>query len=181
MRLLSILFVGLFVLAACGGTESRSQDTIKKDIDKREKEIAKLSEKVNALEELDAQSEELVDVLLEFYHAYPEDEYSAGCLSKVHMIYARMGEVEKSVAYGDTLLDNYPKFVDRSKIIESQIASYEALIKPRNVEKIKGYLELWLKENKDAPKDKIEDMQYHLKFVSMSLEDRMRMNMEALD
>jgi len=54
-------------------------------------------------------------------------------------------------------------------------------IKPRNVAKIKGYLELWLKENKKAPKQKIEDMEYHLKYVSMSLEERMRLNLEDLD
>lgn len=180
-QLIPFLFAGLFLFASCGDGDSRSQETIKKDIEKREKQISKMSEKTLSLEELDDESEELVDVLLEYYHAYPEEDYAAGCLSKVHMIYARMGETEKSVAYGDTLLKKYPNFVDRAKIIESQIAAYESEIKPRDVEKITKYLKMWLKENKDAPQEKIDDMQYHLKFVAMSLEERMRMNMEQLD
>lgn len=176
-----LLLACLFIFAACGETESRSQETIKKDIEKREKEISDLSKKVESIEDLDAESEELIDVLLEFYRAYPKEEYAAGCLSKVHMIYARMGDIEKSVAYGDTLLNKYPNFVDRAQIIESQIQSYEMMIEPRDVEKISSYLKMWLKENKNAPKQKIEDMEYHLKFVSMSLKDRMRMNLDELN
>lgn len=174
-----LLFLGL-LLSSCGG-DSRSQDDLKADIQSREKKIEKLSEKIENAEKVDEESEELVNVLLEFYRAYPEEDYAAGCLAKVHMIYSRQGDFEKATAYADTLLENYPSYVDRAQIIESQITTYEMMIEPRDVEKIRGYLKLWLKENKDAPKEKISDMEYHLKFVNMSLEDRMRMNMEELD
>ena len=75
----------------------------------------------------------------------------------------------------------FPKYKNRAQVIESQIQAYEMLVEPRNVAKIKSYLNIWLAENKKAPKQKIEDMESHLKFVDMSLEDRIRMNMEELD
>ncbi len=177
----TILLLSL-LLASCGGdSEERSMDTIKSEIEKKEEKIAALSTKIENADKMATESDELIDLFLEFYHTYPEEEYAASCLSKVHMIYSRTGEAKKAAAYGDTLLAKYPKFVDRSQIIESQIQIYEMAIQPRDIGKIRSYLELWLKENKKAPKEKIEDMEYHLKFVSMSLEDRMRMNMESLD
>lgn len=169
------------LMASCSSEGERSQEEIKTDISDKEAQLAKLSEKIKSMDELDSANTQLLDVLLEYYHTYPDDEYAANCLSKVHMVHSRSGEYNLAAAYADTLLQKYPKFVDRSQMIESQIQAYEMLIKPRNVEKIKKYLQLWLKENKNAPKEKIEDMQYHLKYVDMSLEDRMRQNMQELN
>lgn len=181
------LFISLFctflVLGSCSGEtkDARKKSEIKKDIKASEEKIMEASKAGQVTEELKQSSEELMGYLLEFYHAYPKDKYSAECVTKVHMLHSALGNVEESVAYGDTLLNEFPKYENRAQVIESQIQSYEMLIKPRNVEKIKKYLKLWLAENKKAPKDKIEDMEYHLKFVDMSLEERMRMNMEDLD
>lgn len=181
-RVWSLFVLVAIVLASCGGNaEVRPMKTIKSEIEAKEKKINALSTKIENADKTKLESDELVDLLLEFYRAYPEDEYAASCLSKVHMTYSRTGDVAKAVAYADTLLMNYPNFPDRSQMIESQIQAYEMLIQPRNVAKIKKYLEMWLKENKKAPKEKIDDMKYHLKFVNMSLEERMRMNMEVLD
>lgn len=178
----SLFVLVAIVLASCGGNgDARPMDTIKSEIEAKEKKISALSTKIENADKMNAESDELVDLLLEFYRAYPEEPYSASCLSKVHMLYSRDGNATKAVAYADTLLMHYPNFPDRSQMIESQIQAYEMLIEPRNVAKIKSYLEMWLKENKNAPKEKIADMKYHLKFVDMSLEERMRMNMEVLD
>lgn len=181
--LLTLLFCTFLVLGSCSGNveDIRKKSEIKKDIKASEAKITEASKAGQITEEMRQYSEELMDYLLEYYHSYPKDKYSAGCLTKVHMLHSAMGNVEKSVAYGDTLLNEYPKYENRAQVIESQIQSYEILIKPRNVEKIKAYLKMWLAENKKAPKEKIEDMEYHLKYVDMSLEERMRMNMDQLE
>lgn len=181
IRLFVTLSVLSLFLVSCSDDDARSKKEIKADIEKVEKKVNDLTKFGKVTPELESAAKDLDGYLLEYYHAYPEDKYSANCLSKVHMLASGLGDVKKSVAYADTLLELYPDFVDRAQIIESQIQAYEMMIEPRQVDKIKGYLKLWLKENKKAPKDKIEDMEYHLKYVGMSLEDRMRMNMEELN
>ena len=182
LSLLGMLICAFMVTASCSSdVEVRKGKDIKKDIKKVESKVMEASKTGIYNPAYKKSSNELLEYLLEYYHSYPKDKYSAECLTKVHMLHSRMGNIEKSVAYADTLLDQFPKYKNRSQVIESQIQSYEMDIKPRNIEKIKGYLELWLAENKKAPKEKIEDMEYHLKFVHMSLEERMRMNMEELD
>ncbi len=182
LNLFGMLLFAFVVTASCSDEpEVRKGREIKKDIKTAEAKVMEASKAGVVTPEYTESSEKLMGYLLEFYHSYPKDNYSAECLTKVHMLHARLGNIEKSVAYGDTLLDQFPKYKNRAQVIESQIQAYEIEIKPRNVEKIKGYLKMWLAENKKAPKQKIEDMEYHLKFVSMSLEERMRMNMEELD
>ena len=96
------------------------------------------------------------------------------------MLYTGLNDAMMAAAYADTLIDNYPKFIDRSQIIESQILAYEISITPRDIEKIKKYLNLWLKENKKAGKEKISEMEYHLKNVETPLLDRLGENMVDL-
>lgn len=176
------LFATLLIFTSCSAEpEVRSRREIKKDIKAAEKKVTEASMTAQVTDEFTAASDTLMTALLEYYHTYPKDKYSAECVTKVHMLHSALGNVEKAVAYGDTLLAEFPKYKNRSQVIESQIQAYEMLIKPRNVEKIKEYLNLWLSENKNAPKQKIEDMEYHLRFVDMSLEQRMMMNMEELD
>lgn len=181
--LLASLFCTFLVLGSCSGEDKvvRKKAEIRKDIEANEDKIMEASKAGQITEEMQQHTEDLMGYLLEFYHSYPKSKDAASCLAKVHMLHSRLGNSEKAVAYGDTLLNEYPKYENRAQIIESQIQSYEMDIKPRNVEKIKKYLKLWLAENKKAPQSKIEDMEYHLKFVDMSLEERMRMNMEDLD
>lgn len=182
LSLFGMLICAFMVTASCSDEpEVRKRKEIKKDIKEAEAKVTEASKAGAVTDEFHESSEELMEALLEYYHSYPKDKYSAECVTKVHMLHSARGNVEQAVAYGDTLLDQFPKYKNRSQVIESQIQAYEMQIKPRNVEKIKGYLKMWLAENKKAPKQKIEDMEYHLKFVAMSLEERMRMNMEELD
>jgi hypothetical protein len=167
--------------ASSDAAEVRSKTAIKKDIKTAEDKVMEASKAGVITEEYTKSSDELMSSLLEFYHSYPKDKYSAECVMKVHMRHSALGNTSLSIAYADTLLDQFPKYKNRAQVIESQIQAYEMMVEPRNVAKIKSYLNLWLAENKKAPKQKIEDMEYHLKFVDMSLEDRMRMNMEELD
>lgn len=181
---LVVLFSVLFVLTSCASGEAveiRKKKEIKKDIKAAEAKVTEASKQGVVTDEFTKSSEALMSALLEYYHGYPKDKYAAECVTKVHMLHSAMGNIEASVAYGDTLLAEFPKYKNRAQVIESQIQAYEMLIEPRNVSKIRGYLEMWLAENKNASKQKIEDMEYHLKFVEMSLEDRMRLNLEELD
>lgn len=183
MPTMASMFLALFMLTSCSSDDSvevRNKKEIKKDIQAAEKKVNEVSKSGAASEEFTESREALMSLLLEFYHSHPKEKYAAECVTKVHMLHSAMGNTEEAVAYADTLLDQYPKAENRAQVIESQIFAYE-MMEPRDVNKIKGYLELWLAENKKAPKQKIEDMEYHLKFVGMSLEDRMRMNMEELD
>lgn len=178
-NLLSIIAI-TFLIVACSETP-QPQDEIKKKIAAQEERVNELSKDVKNAAETDSAKVELIQVLLDYYHEFPKDDYSANCLSKVHMIYSSQDNVEMAVAYADTLINNYPNFVDRSQMIESQIILYESDIKPRNVEAIKKYLKLWLKENKDADKEKISDTEYHLKHVDIPLEERIGMEMHELN
>jgi hypothetical protein len=179
---LGILFLSLFVLTACGSEgDARKKSAIKKDIKTYEKKVMEASTAGPMNDVYIDASDQLIGVLKEFYHAYPEDKMAPECVTKLHMLYAAKGDTDAAVAYGDTLLNQYPNYKNRSQVIESQIQTYEMLIKPRDVDKIRAYLKMWLKENPKASKEKIADMKYHLEYVDMSLEERMMMNMEALD
>ena len=182
LKTFNVFFFALFLITSCSAEpDVRKKREIKKDIEVAEKKVFEASKSGQITDAYKEASEELMETLLEFYHAYPKDTYAAECVTKVHMLHAAMGNAKEAVAYGDTLLKQFPKYENRAQVIESQIQAHEMLIQPRDVEKIKGYLKLWLAENKKAPQQKIDDMKYHLKFVDMSLEDRMRMNMQELD
>jgi hypothetical protein len=43
---------------------------------------------------------------------------------------------------------------------------------------IKKYIKLWLKENTSADHEKIDEMNYHLEHVDLSLEERIKLNLE---
>lgn len=178
-NIISFLAITFFILS-CGVDPLAPQEEHKQEISKQEERVLELSKNVQDVSEADSAKVELVNILLDFYHKYPKDDYSANCLSKVHMVYSSQNQTKLAVAYADTIIDKYPKFVDRMQMIESQITAYEMLIRPRNVEMIKKYLNLWLKENKDADKEKISDVKYHLKNVDTPLEERIGMDLQEL-
>ena len=179
--LISVVCTGLTSCSSDEANDLRKKKEITKDIKAAENKVAEASKQNAGTEEFTEATQELMVYLLEFYHSYPKDSYAPECVTKVHMLHSALGNTMKAVAYGDTLLNQYPKYENRAQVIESQIQAYEMMIEPRDVTKIKGYLEMWLAENKKASKQKIEDMEYHLKYVGMSLENRMKMNMEELD
>jgi len=176
-----LFFIGIGLLIAACSEAPEPQEEFKQKISQQEDRVAELSKNVKDAAEADSAKVELIEVLLDYYHEFPKDDYSANCLSKVHMVYSSVNNVDMAVAYADTLINNYPNFVDRSQMIESQIIAYELSIKPRNVEMIKKYLNLWLKENKDANKDKISDTKYHLEHVDTPLEERIGLEMHELE
>lgn len=114
---------------------------------------------------------ELINRLLAFYHSYPNDVSAAQCLDKVHMIYSSIGNYVKEVQYADTLLAKYPKYINRAMVIESQASTYDVLLKPRDISKIRYYYELLLKENPKMDKEKKEGITQRLAHLDLTFEE----------
>jgi hypothetical protein len=178
--LLTVFALTTLLISCAQEVKLTPKEKVKNEISDQEKRVIELSKDIEKTKETDLAKVELVNVLLGFYQKFPKDDYSANCLSKVVMLHTGMNDAAMAATYADTLIDNYPKFVDRSQIIESQIVAYEISISPRDTEKIKKYLNLWLKENKKANKEKISEMEYHLKNVETPLIDRLGQNMVDL-
>lgn len=176
MKRLLIISITL-LLFAC--SEDRSQESLKAVITEKEDALKELpADQVG--EERDTMRLELVDALLDFYHTYPEDVYAPECLDKVHFIYSGMRDFVHAAMYGDTLLIKYPNYVNREMVIESQYNTHDMFIKPRNKDKAKYYLEMWLREYPDMPSEKREEIEYRLKYIDLTIEQIMEQQMTEL-
>ena len=173
-----LLMIVLAVLTAC--SDSVSPESLKEEITKKEDLLRKVPPGDNAAQETDAMRLELVDALLNYYRTYPEDDYAPECLDKVHFVYSGMRNYATAAKYGDTLLEQYPKYVNREMVIESQYNTYDMFLKPRDKEKAKYYLEMWLKEFPNMPAEKKEEIEYRLKYIDLTIEQIMEMQMTEL-
>lgn len=160
-----VLLTGLF--AACGETkkeESSKSEQLKARISEMEDSLSRLtkdpktSAKIPNLTHL-----ELINRLLDYYHAFPEDTFSAECLFKVHMKFSELNVHERAIQYGDTLLMAFPKYKNRDFVLESIAVTYDALQEPRDSAMVRKYYNLLLKEN-TVPADKKEDIKKRLKY-----------------
>ena len=113
---------------------------------------------------------ELINRLLDYYHAYPEDDYAAECLDKVHMKYAGLNILTRAVQYADTLLQKYPNYINRAMVLESQGSSYE-FIEPRDTAKIRYYYTKLLKENPKMDREKREGLKLRLRHLDLTFEE----------
>ncbi|MDP4636452.1 MAG: hypothetical protein NWR96_08880 [Crocinitomicaceae bacterium] len=170
---LSLLTLGLFVLAvqSCGSPANADKKTeLKTAIKDMEDSLTNIeSDPMKAAKIPSLTNIELINRLLAYYHAFPEDTFSSECLFKVHMKYSDLEAYDLSVAYGDTLLQLFPKYVNRDYVLESIASTYDVLIKPRNAEKVKFYYSLLLNEKLDKAKRK--DLENRLKYVDMPFEE----------
>lgn len=109
---------------------------------------------------------ELINRLTAYYIAFPKDEYSADCLFKLHMKFSELNANEKALAFGDTLLLNFPNYKNREFLLESMASTYDLIIEPRDTSKVRYYYSLLLKDIK-TPKKKREDIEKRLKFIEL--------------
>lgn len=172
-----ILLVMLFF--SC--SQDRSQEGLKNVITEKENALKNLTPEDDDLETRASMRQELIDALLDYYHTHPKDDYSPECLDKVHFVYTAMRKFASAARYGDTLLINYPEYVNREMVIESQYNTYDMFIKPRNVEKVEYYLNMWLNEFPDMDKDRRAEIEYRLKYVDLTIEQIMDMQMTELN
>ena len=122
---------------------------------------------------------ELINRLLDYYHAYPEDDYAAECLDKVHMKYAGLNILTRAVQYADTLLEKYPNYINRSMVLESQGSSYE-FIQPRDTSKIRYYYTKLLKENPKMDREKRDGLKFRLRHLDLTFEEFIDFQMNEL-
>lgn len=171
-----VLISSVFLIIAC--SDDRSVDSLKARIDQQVEALQQLSDTPDNLVKRDTMRLELIDALLDFYHTYPEDTYAPECLDKVHFVYSAMRDYRMAAKYGDTILLNYPDYVNREMVIESQYNTYDMFVTPRNPDKAKYYLELWLKEYPDMPKEKREEIEFRLKYIALPLEKVIELQQE---
>ena len=110
---------------------------------------------------------ELINRLKMYYKNFPNDDYSAECLFKIHIKYIDLNALENSVAYGDTLLANFPNFQNRVFLLESMGSAYDSGIEPRDTAMVRRYYTLLLKEPTLAPETR-EGIIMRLKYIEMN-------------
>ncbi|MBL1280446.1 MAG: hypothetical protein COA33_009250 [Fluviicola sp.] len=170
MKLFSVIFT-LLILTACGSSDNGLKD-LKVKIEQKEEAIKELSKDLRPNQKIPvSEREELVDLLLGFYHSYPKNEFAPVSLDKLHMIYSATREYQKSADYGDTLLNNYPNYINRALILESMAVNYDLFIQPRDTSKVRKYNEILLKENPDFSPEKIEGIQFKLDNLGLTMEE----------
>ncbi len=164
--LMILLSFALFV-ESCGGPAKADKKTeLKTSIKQMEDSIMAIQkDPVQAAKMPSLTNIELINRLLAYYRAYPEDSFSADCLFKVHIKYSDLQAYEQSVAYGDTLIQLFPNYANKDFLLESLASTYDVLIEPRNPEKVQYYYELLLKENIKPTKRK--DIEKRLKHIEM--------------
>ena len=164
--ILSLLF--LFV-SSCGDAVKENIEEMKSDIKVKEDSLSAFqTEKVAIPRE---RQNSLISSLVDFYTLHPDDPYAPECLDKVQMLYSGMGNYRRASEYADLILEKYPKYINREMILESQASNFDIFIQPRDSVKVKYYYNLLLKENPKLNKEKKEEIQLRLKYVSLNFEE----------
>lgn len=187
-RALYLLFTLTVALCSCGDGEEKgsqgdrpSKEELKEKITYMEDSIKGLTARLKEIKQIPNLTRmELINRLLDYYHYYPEDPYSAQCLDKVHMAYSGMNVQVRAVQYADTLLEKYPDYVNRAMVLESQGSSYDIFIQPRDSAKVRYYYELLLKENPKMEKDKREGIKDRLKHNNLTFDEYIEYKMNTV-
>src|SRR5690606_37360019 len=116
--------------------------------------------------------------LIGFYSSYPNNEKAAVCLDKVHMVYSGSGNFELASKWADTLLEKYPSYPNRALVLESQATTYDAIVEPRDSNKVRKYYEQLLKEFPQLDQEKREDIEKRLRNNSMTFDEYILLQMK---
>ncbi|OFZ07898.1 MAG: hypothetical protein A3D92_11585 [Bacteroidetes bacterium RIFCSPHIGHO2_02_FULL_44_7] len=159
------LIIVLTLLSSCGGDVQSAYDAITA----KEDSISVASEKLPNGEILpEEDTYQLITLLLNFSKDYPDDIHAAECLDKVHMAYSGLRDYKKAVFYADKLLKEYPDYINKSMVLESQAGNYDLFIVPRDTSKVRYYYDLLLKE--DISSEKRKDIKNRLKHIDLTME-----------
>jgi hypothetical protein len=157
----------LFVMTSCGGDGKKDvskSDELKARITQMEDSLTSLSKNPETADKIPSLTHlELINRLLDYYHAFPTDTFSADCLFKVHMKFSELNVHDRSIQYGDTLLAAFPNYKNKDFVLESIAVTYDALQEPRDSAMVRKYYNLLLKES-TVPKDKKADIKKRLQF-----------------
>jgi hypothetical protein len=165
----------VFSIVSCSENESKdekpSKESLKARIKEMEDSIRGLQANLNEIKQIPNLTHfELINRLLDYYHNYPEDPFSAECLDKVHMKYSGLNIPERAAQYADTLLLEYPKYPNRAMVLESQGSNYDVFLQPRDTAKIRYYYNLLLKENPKMDKEKRAGIMDRLNHLDMNFD-----------
>lgn len=169
--LTSVLCLAL-ITYSCGDGSKKTELTredYKAKIEQMEDSISEIQKDPIAAAKMPSLTNiELINRLVAYYHAFPKDEYAADCLFKVHMKYGELQAHQNAVAYGDTLLNSFPKYKNRDFLLESLGSTYDVYIEPRDTSKVRYYYGLLLKE-KTVKSDKKAEIKLRLKYLYLDL------------
>ena len=172
--ILAVMFFGTY---SCKNSTSEttttapvSRESLKASIQAMEDSITTLSTQKTTGAMLSLSQQELINRLTAYYRNYPEDPYSADCLFKVQMVYSGLNAHRKSIAYGDTLLKQFPGYKNKYLAIESNVAALDVFIEPRDTAEIHRYYNMLLNDN-DYPSAKKAEIRRRLKYLELSIFD----------
>ena len=175
----------IMFLSSCSSSETNSnkptRESLKSRIKEMEDSLKGLQVNIHEIKQIPNLTHfELINRLLDYYHNYPEDTYSAECLDKVHMKYSGMNIHQRAVQYADTLLDKFPKYVNRALVLESQGSAYDIFMQPRDTSKVRKYYTMLLQENPKMEKDKAAGIRDRLKHLDMNFDQFIEYKMQSI-
>lgn len=164
MRIL-LAFVAVFLLGACENGAQEAYDAILE----KEDSISVASAKLEPGEVLPKSSSlELINQLDQFVKDYPNDEHAPECLDKIHMAYSGLQDYKNAALYAERVLKEYPDYINRVMVLESQAGNYDMFITPRDTSKVRYYYNLLLKE--DIPAEQRKEIKKRLDHLDLTLE-----------
>ncbi len=188
-RLVQITLIGILI-TACGEDPKEDIDhgqpesyvtvvppanELRKGIKMLEDSIMRMSQNPNIIRKQlpNLTRQALIEKALLLYRSYPNDKDAASCLDKVHMSYSSMNAYDVAVKYADTLIEKYPKYQHRARVIESAASHYDYFVKPWDGEKVESYYKLLLKDYPNLTEEKKSDVQFRLDNMDLTLEELM--------
>ena len=168
MKVFLFVIGSIFFLASCGDKKIALLNEIKD----AENILFEQSKQLKPDETISLELDQaLVKALSDFYIQFPKDTHAPECLDKLHMKYSGSGDFKKAAMYGDTLLLKYEYYVNRAMILESLANIHDMNLSPRDTSKVRFYSEMLLKENPDLPLEKVEDINYRLDNINLTIRE----------
>ncbi len=112
---------------------------------------------------------------ISFLNSFPKDTLAPYCFYKLNSIYNQMNAYEKSLAYLDSILVNYPNFIYYSEVLEEKAGTLDLFIKPRDTALIRETYEKLL-SLPDLPAHKIEDYNNRISNLDKDLSEILSLN-----
>lgn len=110
---------------------SKTKDSIREEITQIDDSLKFYFEEImdNKRSELPISTiDKAIELHHEFYAKFPEDEYSAECLNKIHQLHLQKKEYGKSVQICDTLFVHYPNYEKINEVYFSAATTYDYLL-----------------------------------------------------
>jgi hypothetical protein len=169
-----LFFIYFSLLISCGQNNEKTSDSrlkLKNKITQLEDSIAQVQKDRNNMGKMSPLvNVELINRLIAYFRAFPKDAYAADCLFKIHMKYSELNDHENSVAYGDTLLNNFPKYKNKEFLLESMASAYDVYIIPRDTSKVRLYYSMLLNDPL-VKREKKKDLRKRLNHLHLSFDD----------